>query len=148
MNLLKTHAENELNIIGLTESEDEMNSSMRKHILHMVDEFSKEEHSGFSARYAISCLEKILKFEPLSPLTGDNSEWIEVSNGLYQNIRCCRVFKENGVARDNEGLVFYNIVVGDNGEQHKEYFTNSDSRVEITFPYVPKREYKEIDNEN
>ena len=75
---LKSHAINELDVIGLTE-DDEMNGEMRKHILHMIEEFSKEGHSGFSASYAVSILSKLLKYEPLSPLTGYDSEWMELS---------------------------------------------------------------------
>ena len=74
MSNLLSYAENELNRIGMTEdSPDEMNRMMRKHILHMMQEFANEGHSGFSASYAISILTKLMDFKPLSPLTGD--EW-------------------------------------------------------------------------
>ena len=137
------HAKNELNIIGLSKSENEMDVEMANHILHMVEEFSKEGHSGYSASYAISILEKLLRFEPLTPLTGEDSEWIEVSTGLYQNNRCGHVFKENGISRDNEAVIFYDIIKDDNGNEFKSYFTSINSRKEITFPYTPKREYVE-----
>jgi hypothetical protein len=109
----------------------------------MVEEFSKEGHSGFSASYAISILEKILRFEPLTPLTGEDSEWVEVMKGVYQNNRCSRVFKKDGVAQDNEAVVFYDIIRDDNGKEFKSYFTNWKSQKDVTFPYTPKREYVE-----
>ena len=75
---LLTHAVSELDRLGLKEGDD-MDGMMRKHILHMVNEFADEGHSGFSASYAISCLRRLLEFKPLTPLTGEDSEWNTVS---------------------------------------------------------------------
>jgi hypothetical protein len=109
---LLNHAKNELDAIGMDET-DSMNGKMRKHILHMVEEFSKAGHSGFSSSYAIDVLSKLLKYEPLCPLTGDDDEWVNVAedNGypLYQNKRASRVFKNNDVAYDIDGIVFCHI---------------------------------------
>lgn len=141
------HAKTELDYIGMTEtSPDEMNVMMRKHLLHMVEEFTKEGHSGFSASYAIDALTKLFRYEPLSPLTGNDDEWMEVGtqNGvdpLYQNKRCGRVFKDNNGAYDVDGKVFVD---------KRGAFTNKDSRVYITLPYTPTTEYvylEETDNE-
>jgi hypothetical protein len=148
---LLAYAESELDFIGMKDDGDEMNSAMRKHILHMVEEFSKEGHSGFSASYAIQCLEKILRFEPLSPLTGEDSEWVDVAEQMghtvWQNKRCSRVFKDETGAYDIDAKVFWDWYTDENGEKHKSYFTSRDSRVYIEFPYVPKTEYVEhIDN--
>ena len=92
MSNILSHAEDELNRIGMTEdSPDEMNRMMRKHVLHMMQEFANEGHSGFSASYAISILTKLMDFKPLSPLTGEDDEWVNVreygSEPHYQNIR-------------------------------------------------------------
>lgn len=143
MTLLR-HAEKELDLLGMTEDNaDEMDIAMRNHILHMVEEFSNEGHSGFSASFAIAILEKLLRYEPITPLTGDDSEWMEVGDGIYQNNRCSHVFKENGQAYDINGIIFYDVLTNENGKEYKNYFTNSDSKVNISFPYLPKREYKE-----
>ena len=50
------HAKHELDIIGLKEDSDEMDRAMRNHILKMVEVFSDEGHSGFSASYALAIL--------------------------------------------------------------------------------------------
>ena len=61
MSNLLSHAKRELNLIGMTEGDtDEMNSAMRKHILHIIQEFADERHSGFSASFAISILSKLM----------------------------------------------------------------------------------------
>jgi hypothetical protein len=149
---LLTHAKIELDAIGMTEdSDDEMNVMMRKHILHMVNEFAEEGHSGFSASYAAGLLDKLFRYQPLCPLSGDDSEWVDVGQQsgypLYQNKRCGRVFKEgDGQAYDMEGKVFYDIYTeldGEPCEPYKSYFTNRESRVTINFPYTPNTEYVE-----
>jgi len=141
------HAERELDLIGMTDGGD-MNGMMRKHILHMIEEFAKEGHSGFSASYAIQCLEKLLRFEPLSPLTGEDWEWFDVaemsSGPLWQNSRCSRVFKDENGAYDINGKVFWEWYTDpETGEKHKSHFTSKDSRVPVTFPYIPTTVYEE-----
>lgn len=140
-------AKSELDLIGMGEDSGEYNVAMRKHLLHMVEEFSKEGHSGFSAGYAVNILEKLLKFEPLSPLTGEDSEWNDMSdsNGgktCYQNNRCSRVFKDETGAYDINGKVYWEWYEPEDGsEKFKSYFTNFKSRTPVTFPYTPVTEY-------
>lgn len=120
----------------IPDSEDEMNQMMKQNLRELVLVFSTQGHSGFSASYARSALEKLLAFEPLGPLTGEDPEWVEVSDGLWQNNRCSRVFKEaGGRAYDTEGIVFRDEHGG---------FTSKESRVYITFPYTPTTEYREV----
>lgn len=135
MSNIKQFAISELTRIGMYNSDDEMNQDMCKHILKMVDTFSEEGHSGFSASYAIGILEKLLRWEPLSPLTGEDDEWMEVGFGIYQNIRCSHVFKKgkNGRAYDLDGRVFI--------DQNGCSYGSRDSIVFINFPYTPKTEY-------
>ena len=102
----------------------------------MVEVFAEEGHSGSSAGYAIGLLEKLLRFEPLQPLTGEDSEWFDHGDGVFQNTRCSHVFKENGEAYDIDGIIFR--------EPDGSCFTNFKSRVPVTFPYVPKREYVDV----
>ena len=159
MSNLLSHAKDELNRIGMTEdSPDEMNVMMRKHILHMMQEFANEGHSGFSASYAISILTKLMEFKPLSPLTGEDSEWGDVreygESPSWQNKRRSSVFKNaDGTCYDIDGKVFWEWCMPyEEGEKpHKSYYTNQDSRVPVTFPYtVPDKsiyEYRHSDAE-
>src|SRR4051812_17935146 len=106
---LLSHAEHELSLLSNGEP-DEMQEAMNKHILGIVKLFAEEGHSGFSASYAIGILEKLLRFEPLRPLTGEDSEWCELEYGpemAAQNKRCSHVFKRaDGTAYDSEGRIF------------------------------------------
>jgi len=137
---LVQYAESELDRIGMTDDND-MNGMMRNHLLHMVKEFSDEGHSGFSASYALQCLQKLLRFKPLSPLTGEDDEWTDVTaiSGVphFQNKRCGSVFKDgkDGQAYDIDGKVFWEWARDENGEPYKSYYTGFESRVPVTFPY-------------
>lgn len=141
MSNIKTYAIDELTRIGMYGSGDEMNAAMCDHILKMVDVFAEEGHSGFSAEYAIGILQKLLRWQPLSPLTGEDDEWIENEDGPFQNKRCSRVFKDrkDGQAYDIRGKVFV--------EHDGVSYTSRDSRVDIQFPYVPKTEYVNVEKE-
>ena len=141
MSNLLEHAKIELDLLGLREdSEDKINVAMRNHILHMVTEFAEEGHSEFSAQYAINILTKLFAYKPLSPLTGDDSEWQDVDGtSLRQNKRCSRVFKDENGAWDIDGIHFWEWVNEEGTDRsHKSYYTTKDSKVPIKFPYIPK----------
>lgn len=151
MNNLLDYAKRELDLLGMTdeaskEGGDTINLDMRKHILEMVDLFSKEGHSGMSATYAVAILKDLLSYTPLTPLTGADDEWVEVSNemgvALYQNKRCSTVFKQNDKAYDIDGKVFFEWHQGECGP-FKTYYTSGDSKVDVTFPYTPTTIYEE-----
>ena len=90
-------AKYELNLI-LNECEDEeskqMQESINNHILEMVKIFADFGHSGFSAEYTINILTKLLRQENLTPLKLTDDEFVEVSDGIFQNIRDYRIFKD------------------------------------------------------
>ena len=136
---LLAHAERELpNAAG-----DEMQALMNRGLKELVLVFSTQWHSGFSAGYATSALEKLLRYQPLGPLTGEPEEWHEVGPGVFQNRRCSHVFKDatkfDGQASDLDGQVFR--------EPSGLCYTNSESRVPVTFPYTPTTVYVDVEGE-
>lgn len=140
-NLVK-HAERELELLGMgPDTEDGMNRMMREHILTMVRTFADEGHSGFSASYALGVLTKVLDFEPVTPLTGEDDEWTVLGYSddmAAQNNRCGHVFRRaDGTAYDSTGRIFR---YPDGG-----CFTGRGSRVDITFPYTPTCVYVDVD---
>jgi hypothetical protein len=149
---LLEHARHELDLIGMTaDNEDEMNRSMREHILTMIEVFSNEGHSGFSASYAVSLLTRLLSYKPLAPLTGADDEWNDVGRDgdmggiLYQNKRKSSVFKTDTSVYDIDGKIFWNWYKDEDGKPYKSYYQNSESRLPVTFPYTPEEpiyEYK------
>lgn len=158
----KTYATNEFRAAGwLTEDgkfKDEMQEMMCTQVLELLDLFSTHGHSGSSAPYAIELFSKLAAFSPIVPLTGEDWEWVEVSDGMFQNKRCGHVFKDasvfNGQPYDSTGIVFFEWnkrqleedEPGYPGEKlFKTHFISRDSSVPIMFPYTPTREYVERD---
>lgn len=130
------HARRELNAIGYKLDgplEDGPNKWTMENLFELLEVFGKQGHSGMSAPMIARMFSKLALFEPLGPLTGKDEEWVEVSDGLFQNVRCSHVFKENGEAYDCEGIIFK--------EPDGSCYTNRDSRVKVTFPYTPERQY-------
>lgn len=127
--------------------DDEMQEAICTHVLKLLEVFADEGHSGSSAPYAVDLFKKLAMFEPVAPLTGEDWEWNEVGDGVFQNKRCSHVFKQadrfDGQAYDIDGIIFYDWYTNEDGTKSKSYFTGRESCVTITFPYVPTREYKE-----
>jgi hypothetical protein len=139
---------------------DEMQEAICKHVLKLLDVFADEGHSGSSAPYAVNVFQKLAMFEPLVPLTGEDWEWTEVGKGVFQNKRCGRVFKQadrfDGQAYDIDGIVFYEWHERDldpdepgypGKTRFKSHYTSSESRVPVTFPYTPIKNYVERPSE-
>jgi hypothetical protein len=133
------HAKREL-ADSLKSEENGPNRWMANDLIALLSVFAAQGHSGSSAPWCASAFAKLAKFEPLGPLTGADSEWHEVGNGVFQNLRCGHVFKQpdrfNGQAYDIYGRVFR--------EPSGSYYTSGDSHVPITFPYTPKSEYVDV----
>jgi hypothetical protein len=133
-NLIK-HAIKELELIR-ENNNDPIQISIEKDILEIIDTFSKQHHSGTTANYVINIINKLLQFKPLSPLTGEDWEWTEVSEGIFQKKRDSTVFKQKDRFNGNPYTIEGKIFTNDNGIS---FFTSSDSFQEITFPYSPKK---------
>ena len=149
MSNLEKYAKNELELAGFYDDDAFYGKGvMAEAVLKLIRILGDEGHSGASASFAISIFEKLARFEPLTPLTGEDDEWAD-QGYTFQNKRCMHVFKDSkdGQAYDIEGIVFYDLIKkqNDNGivETAKSYYTCFQSRVPVTFPYVPTKEYKE-----
>jgi len=151
LNNYQKHAMTEFRAAGWTDESGKFNDEMQEmicnHVMKLLEVFADEGHSGFSAPYAINLFSKLAKFEPIGPLTGEDWEWVNVSEQsgytLWQNKRCGHVFKDENGAYDIDGIVFYDNHVDESGITYKAYFTSRESRVPVTFPYTPTTEYRE-----
>ena len=143
-NLLK-HAERELKFIGY-DGIDEYNNMAKAAIMELLTTFANQGHSGFSANYIVNLFNKLAKYETLSPLTGNDDEWNDVSDmsgdrkTLFQNNRDGRVFKNDDGAFFTEAIIWT--------ESGESSYTNKDSNRYIkSFPFTPKTFYVEVDKE-
>lgn len=134
--MLTDFAKEELTRAGLFDKDSDYGGALGPAILKMIEVFADEGHSGFSAGMAVNAFTKLARFEPLTPLTGEDDEWTEVEEGVFQNRRCSRIFKDESGAYDIDGKVFR--------EPSGACFTSRDSRVYIDFPYTPSTEYVDV----
>ena len=121
-----------------------MQEYMCMNVLELLEKMSEQGHSGFSASILIHLFDKLSRFLPLTPLTGSDDEWMEITEEdgekLFQNRRCPHIFKKGDRAYDIDGKVFI--------EENGSSYTSDESRVDITFPYTPKLEYFLVKSES
>ena len=146
---LINHAKREF---ALLNSVDEYNRMIEDCVLEVIEKVANQGHSGLSIEIFKNVLDTLLSYKPLTALTGEDDEWMNVNEEeeyiLYQNIRASNVFKH--VYKDGriecyniDGIVWYTMEVDEKGEEYKSYFTNIKSRTPVEFPYYPTTEYKE-----
>lgn len=146
---LEQHALIEFRAAGWMDENGKYNDDMQelicKQLLELLHLFGSHGHSGSSAPYALGLFERLAKFEPIVPLTGEDWEWIDHGH-TKQNKRCSTVFKDpDGSVYDIDGRVFWEwqsrpLDSDEDGypgnKVYKTYYTNSGSRVPVTFPYT------------
>ncbi|QDU34251.1 hypothetical protein KS4_23170 [Poriferisphaera corsica] len=145
MSNLVEHAKKELKLAGYAGPDEEgPNGWAYKNIIELIEVFAKQGHSGSSAPYVSETFSKLAEYEPLTPLTGEDDEWNDISaysdNPKWQNKRDSRVFKDKG---GNASFIKGKVFFGPDGIG----YTNSDSHVPVTFPFTPKTEYIKVDEE-
>lgn len=115
----ESFAEKEFEIlkkISKEKGEEFLVQEFEKEILAVCKKFSRSGQSGGSAPYTASAIAEAIKrlslFKPLTPLTGDDSEWEELPNSgcssekLFQNKRLSSVFKNEERADFLNAIVF------------------------------------------
>lgn len=153
------YAEREFDILSKIEKEtgnEFLVTPFKEEILAIFNKFMGSGQSGGSAPYYAQAVAEAIKDlclqVPLSPLTGEDDEWYDVSDIMgegkeFQNNRLSSVFK-----RDGNSLYLDAVIFSDDGF----YFTGSanysggkiQSRQYIkSFPFTPKRFYIDIFND-
>ncbi len=100
MSNLVDYAEAELERTGMGKDAQDVDKWMHDNVIAVVKAFSEGGHSGASASYAVGIIEKLLRYEPLTPLTYEPDEWMDVSEmsgqPMWQNKRKFSVFSKDG----------------------------------------------------
>ena len=132
MSNLVDHATDELKRAGLFDADSDYGGMLGTAVLDLIRLFSEQDHSGASAGMVSALFDKLSRFRPLGPLTGDDDEWNEVGDGVWQNRRCSHVFKNKDGAYDIQGRIFE--------DPDGSRWQNGESHVPVTFPYTPTQE--------
>ena len=129
------YARFELERAGLFKEDSDYDGMLGTAAMELIEVFGKQGHSGFSAEQVVRLFEKLARFQPLTPLTGEDDEWTEYPDGQFQNKRCTRVFKDSqtGPAYDIRGRIFREL----NGQTFTSNAPEHNSSVPVTFPYWP-----------
>jgi hypothetical protein len=78
----------------------------------VLEAFASLGHSGGSAEYTAGVLNRLFRYENLSPLTDNPNEWVKVGDSLWQSIRNYDAFSNNGGQT-------YKLVSENNDVEHK-----------------------------
>ena len=117
----------------------ELRPELCRYLLELLKTFADQGHSGSSAPYLLNLFDKLARFQPISPLTGEPDEWSEVenANNLYQNKRDTEVFKDGDQAYWIAGIIFR--------DPDGSTYTGPDSRVPVEFPWTrPEPEIRDV----
>lgn len=104
------YAINEFNIAYEDWKEDEMQNLMCNQVLELLSVLDTHGDSGFSIQYKLSLLNKLIRFQPIKPLTFKENEWetdiIDSLDNSRQNTRDSRYFLcSNGDIYYNDDIV-------------------------------------------
>lgn len=112
--------------------------NMNNAVLEVLKTLSDQGHTNLSASIVIQFVDRLWSWKPLTPLTGEDDEWIsepKFMEGTLQNKRYSAVFKnkETGECYDINGRIF--------AEPDGIKFTCRESKVLVEFPYMPPDKY-------
>ena len=163
-------ARKELTLAGWFGEEGLYGADMGHAVLELVQKFSDQGHSGMSAGICLALFKKVASFEPLTPLTGEEDEWEDITNDFFVAKVLNKGSEENSEA---DALVDrINLDPGPTGKRYQNLrcfrvfkeddrvydsaailFKNSDgiivqnskSRKDIQFPYMPTQEIRPLE---
>ena len=93
---LAGYAWDELNRAGLFDKSSDYYGALGVAVLELIEVFAGQGHSGTSAGATVELFQRLVRFQPLSDLTDDPSEWMEVTDGLWQSRRMPEAFSRDG----------------------------------------------------
>lgn len=93
---LKDYAESELRRAGLFDADSDYGGALGPAVMELVDKFAAQGHSGFSAGLTLELFNTVASFKPLTPITSNPDEWMEVGTGMWQSKRQPSLFSRDG----------------------------------------------------
>lgn len=104
---LVNHARTELTLAGLLDKDSDYDGMLGEAALEIIGVFARQGHSGYSAAMTTDIVNRLMRYEPLTPLTYAPDEWNDVSEmsgtPMWQNRRKSSVFSTD------HGLTHYDL---------------------------------------
>jgi len=116
MGLVK-FARRELELAGLFDKDSDYDGMLGGSAIELIEVFSKQGHSGFSAGIMSDLFDRLSRYKPLTALTADPEDWMEVGEGTWQCKRSHSCFSEDGLK------TYYDI--DDGGRENPKEFAVS-----------------------
>lgn len=158
MTYTRSHAERELDILEATVP-NAIITPFREEILALCEAFGKSGQSGGSApftAYAISqAVKKLCLHQSICPLTGDDSEWVDVSDISLTDVPKWQNSRRTGVFKYGDGRAIFIDAIVWQGEEEYDTFTGRvyideedfaliGSDHYVKFPFEPKTFYVDV----
>ena len=124
MSSLLQFAKTELRAAGMFDADSDYDGDLGAQVMALMETFCAYGHSGESAAMTLVLFDKLARYLPINPLTGEDSEWEDLQTGetipVYQNTRCPTVFMQDDIAWDtavgHAPITFPYMPVGPNNE--------------------------------
>lgn len=136
MSNLTKHAEHELKMAGLFNKDSDYGGLLGESVMELINVFAKQGHSGYSASIVCDIFNTLAKYQTLTSLTGEDAEWNEVAEGLFQNKRNSAVFKDGKSGK----ACFIDAIIwrGKNNTWNGTASNISSKQYIKSFPFTPK----------
>ena len=108
MSNMEKHAEDEMRRAGLYDKDADYGGMIPEAVMKLVKTHAAEGHSGGSHGLVMAIFNKVINFQPLTPLTPDPTEWtrvdpVQYQPGTWQSRRLPSAFSRDG------GQTYYDI---------------------------------------
>jgi hypothetical protein len=100
---LAQYARAELARAALFEADSDYEGQLGEAVMELIHVFSSQGHSGYSAAMTVELFSRLAAWKPLSRITSNPAEWVDVGGGMWQNNRQSSAFSYDG------GQTWYDI---------------------------------------
>ncbi len=123
----------------------------KEEIITLVEKFRESGQSGSTSSYVASAIsetiKKLMLYQPICGLIGNDEEWSVIQFDLFQNKRCTALFKNPITKKCNYlGAIVWKDENSFTGSVYKDKinFELITSSQFVTFPFQPKTFYIEV----
>ena len=88
----------ELDRLGMFDDDADYEGNLGRAVVELLEVFSKQGHSGFSAFATVDLFSTLAMYKPLTAITSDPNEWTQVDSAgtLWQSSRNSTAFSTDG----------------------------------------------------
>jgi hypothetical protein len=100
-------AEAELRRAGLFDQDSDYDGMLGDSVMKLIEAFSGEGHSGYSAHLAASIFRDLSDWKPLTPLTDSPDEWNHIEEAMAGRPDCWQSARRPDAFSNDRGKTYY-----------------------------------------